>query len=508
MTVANLFARIGLKADTDKAEAFSKSVKNITSDLKTAALGAVAFGAAVVASMKGALDTAKVYRDFQNESGASTDELQRWQAVAAGANVSTDALAESVKTLAQNREKIKLGGGNMSGFAFLGINPMDDPFDILAQLREKTAGLPQAMKRNLLEQMGVSSQFLQILNLTNSEFDQMRNNAFIIPPSAFEAMNRTQGALNNLGKMVQWFQALLAERLSPVIEKTVKGIMNWVQANKTGLIDGIVKGTQFILKFIEAIVNVATWVNKGISSTIGWGNALRAFLVVWGIFNAGLLASPITWIVGGIILLIAVLDDLHAALHIDGDNRKSFFGNLFDKNPALKAMFEGLFDVVTKLATALGALMNKDYDKFSKIMDGWGPWGTALTVAAGALMQIKDTVMALLTLDLDKLGKVLLKNEFWNKVHLSDKDIMDGISKAFESAKDAVFGPDKSKVSGATQTAKQALAAFDKGSGPTTNAYSFEFSTLAPMTASEQKQAEEWSKKMIKQVEANRGKPQ
>lgn len=507
MTVANLFARIGLKADTDKAEAFSKSVKNITSDLKTAALGAVAFGAAMVASMKGALETAKVYRDFQNESGASTDELQRWQAVAAGANVSTDALAESVKTLAQNREKIKLGGGNMSGFAFLGINPMDDPFDILAQLREKTAGLPQAMKRNLLEQMGVSSQFLQILNLTNSEFDRMRNNAFIIPPSAFEAMNRTQGALNNLGKMVQWFQALLAERLAPVIEKTVKDIMNWVQANKTGLIDGIVKGTQFILKFIEAIVNVATWINRIVTNTIGWKNALIAFLAVWAVFNAGLLASPITWIVGGILLLIAVLDDLHAALHIDGDNRKSFFGDMMDKNKGLAAFFTGLFQGVKDFMIVLKDLGKGDYGDLSKMTKQWGAFGDAIKIVVGFITQVKQLLFDLFTGNWGKILDNQTNNGVWAKLGLDDKSITNWILGLFgQKLPESNTSMDPSNFS---PEALNAVAKAQEGkvsTGPIT--YQFTFNGAIPSDAKQQQELVDKFKKGLKEVEANRGKAQ
>ena len=505
MTVANLFARIGLKADTDKAEAFSKSMKNVTGDLKAAALGAVAFTAAVVASMKGALDTAKVYRDFQNESGASTDELQRWQAVAAGANVSTDALAESVKTLAQNREKIKLGGGNMSGFAFLGINPMDDPFTILTQLREKTAGLPQAMKTNLLAQMGVSSQFLQILNLTNSEFDKMRADAFIIPPSAFEAMNKTQGSLNNLGKMVQWFQALLAEKLAPIIEKVVKVVTNWVQANKNGLIDGIVKGTQFILKFIEAIVTVATWINRIVTSTIGWDNALKAFLVVWAIFNRSLLMSPIAWIVGGILLLIAVLDDLHAALHIDGDNRKSFFGDMMDKNKGLAAFFKGLFDGVKEFMLVLRDLGKGDYGDLSKMTRQWGALGDAIKITAGFIASVKQLLFDLFTGNWGKLLENQTKSPIWTKLGLDDKSITKWVMGLFGQKLPGDDGkPQEDEGTRLAKLAAQGQPA-PVAAGPVT--YQFNFGGV-PSDPKAQQEMVDKMKKSLKEVEANRGKAQ
>jgi hypothetical protein len=506
MTVANLFARIGIKADTDKAKEFSVAMKNVTGDLKAAAIGAVAFTAAVVASMKGALDTAKVYRDFQNESGASTDELQRWQAVAAGANVSTSDLAESVKGLAQNREKIKLGGGNMSGFAFLGINPMDDPFSILDQLRTKTAGLPQAMKANLLSQMGVSSQFLQILNLTNAEFDKMRGGAFIIPSSAFAAMNQMQGSLNGLGKMVEWFQALLAERLAPIIDKVVKQVMRWVQENKNGLIDGIVKGTQFILKFVTAIVSVATWIGKIVDSTIGWKNALIAFGVVWAIFNKGLLASPIAWIIGGILLLIAVMDDLHAALGIDGDTRKSFFGGLFKSSPEMKKMFEGLFGIFKDIGKALGQLFNGDLKGFDETMKKLGKFGEVMTTLIHTLGDVGTLIGDLIGGDFAKLSE-----DFGNMAAAAGA-AQGGGTKATKEQNIQKYlfgdlapaGPTEAFPTEGFESSKAARDAY-KTQQNIHNSYEYTFSTANAMTQAERFSAEDWIK-ALSDVQSQRKK--
>lgn len=392
MTVAQLFARIGLKADTDKAEQFRKSVKGIVTELKVAAVGSIAFGAAVVTAMKGALDSAAAFRQFQAETGASTVELQKWQAIASGTNVSTQAIADSVKELAQNREKIKLGTGNMSGFAFLGINPMDDPFSILDQLRTKTQGLPQAMKANLLAQMGVSSQFLQILGLTNGEFERMRSNAFVIPPAALEALNRTQGTLNTLGNAVKWFQAIMAERLAPVIDRVVKSITEWIKLNKDGLIAGIVNGTRLLVKLSEAGVNVFTWIGRIIGATIGWKNALNVFLIALAYFNRALLLSPIGLIVAGILLLVAVLDDLHAAFGVDGDKRESFFGSIFKKFPEVQKAFEGVFGFLKDFGAVIKGLFGGDQTAFDNVLKKWGIWGTVIKGIKEALQWIVENI--------------------------------------------------------------------------------------------------------------------
>lgn len=423
MTVANLFARIGLKADVGEGQKVRQLLGNLLGDLKALTFGMAGFTTSITLSMKAALANAAAYREFAAQTGASVEELQRWQNVAAGANVSTQAIADSVKELSSNREKIKLGQGNFSGFAFLGINPMDDPFKILDQLRTKTAGLPPAMKANLLSMMGVSTQFLQVLNLTDGEFRRLKDDAFVIPKSAIDALGRTQSNLNQLGQMVKWFQALLGERLAPVIDRLVKSITLWVQQNKNGLIKGITDVTKWVISFLGAIINVATWLGKLIGGTIGWKAAMDGLLIAILYFNRALLFSPIGMIIAGVTLLVLLLDDLHAALHIDGDNRNSLFGKIFEKNPAIKKLFEDTFGFLKDLGKLLKDLSTGDLFDVAKITAKWGLFGDAIKIVIGFITQVKQLLSDIFSGNWGDILKNQTGNGTWSKLGLGDKDI-------------------------------------------------------------------------------------
>jgi hypothetical protein len=234
-------------------------------------------------------------------------------------------------------------------------------------------------------------------------------------------MNQMQGSLNNAGKMIQWFQALLAERLAPIIDKVIKQVTNWVQVNKNGLIDGIVKGTQFILKFVEAVVNVATWIGRMVNNTIGWKGAIAAITIAWGLLNKELLMSPIIWIIGGILLLIAVLDDLHAALGIEGDKRESVFGGIFKSFPEMKKMFQDLFDgfqgfmdFLTKLPKLMESLKKGDWLDISKLTEQWGFFGTLVDGTLQAITNIKNLLYDISTGQWDKVLEDVTTNKSGN----------------------------------------------------------------------------------------------
>ena len=416
MTVASLFARIGLKADVQDGQKVRQLLGNLLGDLKALTLGMAGFTTSITLSMKQAFASAQAYREFATQTGASVEELQRWQNVAAGANVSTQAIADSVRELASNREKIKLGQGSFSGFAFLGINPMDDPFKILDQLRTKMSGLAPAMRANLLSQMGVSQQFLQVLNLTDEEFRRLKADAFVIPQSAIDALGRTQANLNQLGQMVKWFQALLGERLAPIIDRVTKSITLWVQQNKNGLIKGIVDVTQWLVLFFGAIVNVATWVGRIITNTIGWKAAMDGLIIAIAYFNRALLLSPIGMIIAGVTLLILLLDDLHAALHIDGDNRNSVFGKIFEKNPQLKKLFQDTFGFLQDLQKLLAGLAKGDAFDIGKVLDQWGAFGEIIKVIYGSLISIKQLLSDIFSGNWSALLKNQTDNPFLSQL--------------------------------------------------------------------------------------------
>lgn len=387
MTIANLFARLGFEADTGKIKNFKGQLSNVVTGLNQAVELALKFTNVMKSFTQETFRASIGLKQFEAETGASAEELQRWQAVAERTNNSAEAVTQSVKSIVANQQKIKLGqGGNISGYQLLGIDPTQDPFEILTQLRSSMAGLDQGMKKHALSMMGVSSEMLQVLDLTNDEFDRMSKSAFVIPQGQIEIMNKTNSVLMQTRQGVKWLKAQIAVELAPSIIKLNREISKWIRNNKEGIVKTVKKVFVWVTKFTTSIMNAARMLDRIVKNTVGWENAIKGIIAVLAILNAGLLASPIGIFIAGIILLIAVLDDLYI-YSLKGEG-KSLFGLLMKQFPELeksmgkffknikkgfqdiKDTFENLFGVVE----ALIKLMSGDFT-FKEAVDFMGEKG-------------------------------------------------------------------------------------------------------------------------------------
>ena len=311
MTIAELFARIGVKADDSQIKRFAGSMK--AAKVGMIAVSAAAAGTALVIKKitTEAMAAAVAFKQFEVETGASAQELQKWQSVAEQTNQSAESVSSAIKSIVANQEKIKLGQGNISGFQLLGIDPRQDPFKILEDLRIKTKGLSDGMKKNILQQMGVGVGLLQTLNLTREQFDAMSAKAFIISPQAIETLNKTKASVDLAGRAINYIKAQIAVGLAPQMEKLTKQFTNFIKVNEKGIIEGFKKAFTFVEKFTTALIRAGSMINTIVTGTIGWEGAIIALAGAFVILNASLIASPLGMITAGIIALMLVLEDLY-----------------------------------------------------------------------------------------------------------------------------------------------------------------------------------------------------
>jgi hypothetical protein len=387
MTIVELFAKIGFKADHAQADRFLKQVKGLKTALIGSSLSAAGFVIAVRSITNEAMSAALEIKKLQDSTGASAESLQRWQAVADQVSGSGQAVAASIRAIASNQEKIKLGGGNISAFQMLGIDPRSDPFAVLEQLRTKTRGLSQAMKRNIMEQMGVSGDLISTLELTNEQFDSMARKAWIIPQSQIDSLNKARASLTEVGQAIKYMKSLIATQLSPKILEITKRSLEWVRANKEGLVKGISKVFDLISRFVVAIFRAGSMISSLITNTIGWKNALIGVVALLGIMNKSFLTSPLGLFIAGIVLLVAVLDDLY----VYSKGGKSLFGTMLEKFPELKKVLDETFKIFLDIKEVISNivkifdLMGKGQDEAAaKIAAKAGTAGKVALGAAGA----------------------------------------------------------------------------------------------------------------------------
>jgi len=380
MTVAELFARIGIKADDSQVKRFMGSMK--VAKIGMIALSAAAAGTALAIKKitTEAMASAVALKQFEVETGSSAQELQKWQSVAEQTNQSAESVSNAIKAIVANQEKIKLGQGDISGFQMLGIDPRQDPFKILEDLRVKTKGLSEGMKKNILAQTGVGVGLLQTLNLTRKEFDAMSAKAFIISPQAIETLNKTKASIDLASRGIKFMKAQIAVGLSPQIEKLTKSFIEFMKVNEKGIIEGFKKAFTFVTKFTGAVMSVGRALNNVIINTIGWKNAVFALVGVFVLLNSTLLLSPIGLITAGIILLVAVMDDLFRF----SQGRESLFGKMMEgiKNSKIMEWIIGFTEKIKDLFVTI----TETFGKIREFMSDVGAniqIGTEAQAAAG-----------------------------------------------------------------------------------------------------------------------------
>lgn len=362
MNIVELFAKIGLKADTGAAEGFLKSVNGITGGLKGAIAGTLSLSAAV-AALNASMSEANTMNKFAADTGASVVEMQKWKAVAEQVNGAGEGVAASIRAITTNQEKIKLGQGNISGYQLLGIDPRSDPFKVLEALRTKTQGMSQGMRRNIAAQFGVSNDLVQTLELTNAQFDAMSKKAWVVPKESIDRVNKVRAGITELSQRLNYLRMEAVAKLSPYIEK----------------------GIIWFGKIIDFGERIGRMIDGIVRSSIGWKNAIIGLTAALAALV--ITTSPVTAAIAAILL---IMDDLYVySLHGEG---KSIFGLMVKEFPALGKVFDAAFDSLKFIGAILDGLMNGDWSNFDKMVESWGRFGEILKGIKDTLVFMQDSI--------------------------------------------------------------------------------------------------------------------
>lgn len=382
MNILELFAHIGLKADTKQGIDFNNVVKNIQENLVKTAIQALSFAAAIKTINDAFSDTLSLKR-FEQNTGLATERLQQWRYVASQVSGSADAVNASIEAIATNQEKIKFGQGSIKGYQLLGIDPNSDPFEVLEQLRQKMQGLPAEMKRNIAQEFGVSRELVATLELTNNQFDQMRKSAFIIPQESIDKINKFRADISVLQNRLDYLKNEIVAKMSPVITEFLDKIIKWTSNNQDKIVSGL-KTVYSITRDVEQLFSHFAIVIDGlIKSTIGWGNALKAVIIAIG---AAMISTPFGAFIAGFTAILLVIDDLYT--YVSGKG-KSVFGEIVDKFPEAGKAFSWLTDMVSGLGSILNYIFTGNASKFDEFIAKWDKLGGIFKLIANAIKEIK-----------------------------------------------------------------------------------------------------------------------
>jgi len=174
---------------------------------------------------------------------------------------------------------------------------------------------------------GLIANYLTVPLQNIDELAKKKDRLFNITQAEINQAKEYQDQLQKTKTAVQSIVAQTAIKLIPVVNQSLKGFNNLLRANKALVVEGLTNVFKWILKLGQVFTNTFRFLNKVISSTIGWKAALLILVGVLAVVKRAMLAAfltnPIGWgimLIGGLILLI---DDLMTYL----DGGESLFGD-------------------------------------------------------------------------------------------------------------------------------------------------------------------------------------
>ena len=172
--IDELFIALGFKIDDKKLKDLDKNVKTTVTSLKR--LGAIAVGA-VVALDRMANSLTKnnqAFINFNRQTGIAISQLNK--VTGAGAlvdvNFTADKAMQGMQALESNLAQIRLGQGDIAPFQLLGISPVGkNAAQVIEDLRVAIRGVDDMTAVNLIQQMGLSPEFISLLRMTKQEYE-------------------------------------------------------------------------------------------------------------------------------------------------------------------------------------------------------------------------------------------------------------------------------------------------------------------------------------------------
>lgn len=203
MKIADFFAEIGFKVNMKSLQDFNNGMLTVVNTVKGLALGLTsAMTAWELMQLKIGKGSQNVL-NFKTYTGESIQEVQKLAAVMQGTNLnfSMDTLLSDITSVKMQLRELQLFGEGSSmaqalrvvGISGLDPSAMNTVQDFLKMLRR----IPDEATRALLAQkMGLSNQFLNILDLTDEQYEKLVQLAPKIYPSEEELRRRQKATLD------------------------------------------------------------------------------------------------------------------------------------------------------------------------------------------------------------------------------------------------------------------------------------------------------------------------
>ena len=342
----------GLKAVKSEHDSLNASMqKSIGTALKMVG----AFGATVTMLDRlgnSLIKANQMYITFEKQSGISISRLNKMAGIAqmAGTGLSPEQVAGDIQNLQHKIFRFERFGENAKMFGMLGINPRGmDSDKLILSLRKSLSRYSGRVKSEILQELGLSQEWLNVLDLSNDKF-----NEYLKASKELQLTEKER------------------KKLAEFTAKQQMNNMRWELAKQKLLISIM----PLVQQIMEATSKVAVEVAKWLEARPQWLNVLKDILILMAggaVFKTISAFTKLLSMGGGLAKLLVPLGLLFGAKGA-GAVGKGILGATAGKGLAKLASKKGLGAataiVAKRGATALGGLAG-------------GPIGAIFSVAMG-----------------------------------------------------------------------------------------------------------------------------
>ena len=351
MNIADLFIGLNIKADTQAINKITSTVSNLRQKITTVGL---AFAASTFAIDRFTDDTVKATVALENikkQTDLSVEGLQKWQQAGklSDVNASFESIANSIAQVQKNIAGVRLGTFGAGAFSKLEIEGVKnkDAFQVLEEVREFIKDKKSAEALNLIQAIGLTPEFMNVLRLSREEFDKLGKNVFLSKDQRKDVVALGTAFTDIKLRLVALKNQAVA-KLAPELTKLADGFFKWMVDNGKKIIDTFSGIARIFVVFSKTVVQMISSLSSFISYLPGINNSIKALAIGFGLLFLAM--SPV---LASFVLIALAIDDFVTGMK-GGD---SFIKDFIDAMEGLKKTFgSGALTILTAVGVALAGI--------------------------------------------------------------------------------------------------------------------------------------------------------
>jgi hypothetical protein len=359
------FIEIGFKGDTKTLEKFNKTAEQGTRVITGFGLAFVGAVFGIERFVNTSVQSLTTLNNAAVKSGISLEKLQKWanSAQQIDLSLSSEQVINDITSLQSKIDNLRMGKGDMTPFALLGINPMDkNALQVLEEIRNVLPMVDRYRANSSLQDLGISN-LQQSLLATRKEFNSLGSNRLLDKGQRDQILEGGRAIKHVKSELIALKDQAVA-KLMPSVTLLMEKLFIWLEKNGDRVISILDKLGKGMLIFASSIARVGNWL-------ITTKSGLLAIIGIIGLFVTRL--NPLTILFTGLYLIIddilAYLEGSPSVIGVFADSIKGFIENIagFFKSLDLEKTLKILNVILAALGSiyAIWKLISK-----TKLMEG------------------------------------------------------------------------------------------------------------------------------------------